>query len=224
MRSICYVEAFNTLSQSIFPVLESSPREFLLPNLTSLTWKAESGPGLAYCRAYLSPRLGVLNNIPFAIPFDVRVSIFRSFIRNDAVSRGYGSPGYRHGAGLGLGLDGRKPPALPRPPHPHPYPLWAPVRRWARALDRLPRRVPVPAWLPRGAWTRTLKSCVLVAKVSQHPATIRLPPPRPCRAMLQALMHTLTGAIPHGCVSPRQPRGAPRREHGAVARDRRHLL
>lgn len=33
--------------------------------------------------AYLSPRLGILNNIPFAIPFESRVLIFRSFIRND---------------------------------------------------------------------------------------------------------------------------------------------
>ncbi|EKM53845.1 uncharacterized protein PHACADRAFT_260396 [Phanerochaete carnosa HHB-10118-sp] len=39
--------------------------------------------------ALLSPRLGVLNNIPFAIPFDVRVSIFRSFVQNDAAARGY---------------------------------------------------------------------------------------------------------------------------------------
>ncbi|KAG5638826.1 hypothetical protein H0H81_009799 [Sphagnurus paluster] len=37
--------------------------------------------------AYLSPRLGVLNNIPFAIPFDVRVSIFRHFVLNDAMAR-----------------------------------------------------------------------------------------------------------------------------------------
>lgn len=34
--------------------------------------------------AFISPRLGVLNNIPFAIPFDVRVQIFREFIANDA--------------------------------------------------------------------------------------------------------------------------------------------
>ena len=33
--------------------------------------------------ADLSPRLGVLNNIPFAIPFEARVKIFRSFIEND---------------------------------------------------------------------------------------------------------------------------------------------
>ncbi|KAI1794750.1 HECT-domain-containing protein [Ganoderma leucocontextum] len=39
--------------------------------------------------AYLSPRLGVLNNIPFAIPFDVRVEIFRKFVQNDILSRGY---------------------------------------------------------------------------------------------------------------------------------------
>ena len=39
--------------------------------------------------AFLSPRLGVLNNIPFAIPFEARVSIFRSFIVND--KRGIGT-------------------------------------------------------------------------------------------------------------------------------------
>lgn len=45
--------------------------------------------------AYLSPRIAVLNNIPFATPFEVRVSIFRKFILNDMMSRGrvsrYGS-------------------------------------------------------------------------------------------------------------------------------------
>ncbi|KAI8978888.1 HECT-domain-containing protein [Trametes punicea] len=39
--------------------------------------------------AYLSPRLGVLNNIPFAIPFEVRVGIFRQFVLNDMQSRGF---------------------------------------------------------------------------------------------------------------------------------------
>ncbi|KAM6490051.1 HECT domain containing protein [Amanita muscaria] len=38
--------------------------------------------------ATMSPRLGILNNIPFAIPFEVRVSIFRHFIINDKVSKG----------------------------------------------------------------------------------------------------------------------------------------
>jgi ubiquitin-protein ligase E3 C len=37
--------------------------------------------------AYLSPRLGILNNIPFTIPFVSRVSIFRSFIANDKLER-----------------------------------------------------------------------------------------------------------------------------------------
>lgn len=36
----------------------------------------------------MSPRLGVLHNIPFAIPFELRVSIFRNFILNDRRSRG----------------------------------------------------------------------------------------------------------------------------------------
>ena len=40
--------------------------------------------------AHLSPRLGVLNNIPFAIPFDVRVGIFRRFVANDMSTRGLG--------------------------------------------------------------------------------------------------------------------------------------
>jgi ubiquitin-protein ligase E3 C len=38
--------------------------------------------------AYLSPRLAVLNNIPFAIPFETRVSIFRNFVLNDMMTRG----------------------------------------------------------------------------------------------------------------------------------------
>jgi ubiquitin-protein ligase E3 C len=45
--------------------------------------------------AYLSPRLGILNNIPFAIPFESRVSIFRSFVRNDQIKM--------HNNGYGLG-------------------------------------------------------------------------------------------------------------------------
>ncbi|KIK56337.1 hypothetical protein GYMLUDRAFT_47102 [Collybiopsis luxurians FD-317 M1] len=36
---------------------------------------------------YLSPRLGVLNNIPFAIPFHVRVAIFRNFVHMDIIGR-----------------------------------------------------------------------------------------------------------------------------------------
>ncbi|KAG8214281.1 HECT-domain-containing protein [Butyriboletus roseoflavus] len=36
----------------------------------------------------LSPRLGVLNNIPFAIPFETRVLIFRRFVQSDMMNRG----------------------------------------------------------------------------------------------------------------------------------------
>ncbi|TFY62017.1 hypothetical protein EVJ58_g4134, partial [Rhodofomes roseus] len=46
--------------------------------------------------AYMSPRLGVLNNIPFAIPFEVRVSIFRQFVASDLVARGLLSTSGRH--------------------------------------------------------------------------------------------------------------------------------
>ncbi|CED85201.1 E3 ubiquitin protein ligase [Phaffia rhodozyma] len=38
--------------------------------------------------AFLSPRLGVLNNIPQTIPFELRVEIFRAFIRNDKARLG----------------------------------------------------------------------------------------------------------------------------------------
>ncbi|KAG9308894.1 HECT-domain-containing protein [Chiua virens] len=37
----------------------------------------------------LSPRLGVLNNIPFAIPFETRVHIFRRFVQSDMENRGF---------------------------------------------------------------------------------------------------------------------------------------
>ncbi|KZT24637.1 HECT-domain-containing protein [Neolentinus lepideus HHB14362 ss-1] len=45
--------------------------------------------------AKLSPRLGVLHNIPFAIPFEIRVSIFRHFVVNDMISQGYDRFGRR---------------------------------------------------------------------------------------------------------------------------------
>ncbi|KAF8655373.1 hypothetical protein AX16_003070 [Volvariella volvacea WC 439] len=38
--------------------------------------------------ASISPRLGVLNNIPFAIPFESRVNIYRYFIMSDMKQRG----------------------------------------------------------------------------------------------------------------------------------------
>lgn len=38
--------------------------------------------------AHLSPRLAVLKNIPFSIPFGTRVLIFRSFVEKDMIARG----------------------------------------------------------------------------------------------------------------------------------------
>lgn len=57
VRSIAYVEVFNNISQSVFTVLAACPRESLLPNLTTLTWKAETIAGLHYCRPYLNNKL-----------------------------------------------------------------------------------------------------------------------------------------------------------------------
>lgn len=39
--------------------------------------------GSKHRHSRLTPRLGILNNIPFAIPFETRVHIFRRFIEND---------------------------------------------------------------------------------------------------------------------------------------------
>ncbi|KAG6843731.1 hypothetical protein H0H87_001111 [Tephrocybe sp. NHM501043] len=53
--------------------------------------------------SHISPRLGVLNNIPFAIPFDVRVSIFRHFVVNDVMSRQNSDSGWNRGFFNGSG-------------------------------------------------------------------------------------------------------------------------
>ncbi|KIP12554.1 hypothetical protein PHLGIDRAFT_498684 [Phlebiopsis gigantea 11061_1 CR5-6] len=81
VRSISYVEAFNTLSQSVFPVFEACPGEFLLPNLTTLTWKAETTTGLNFCRAYLSPKLHT-----FTLEMGVRAPKINDFL-DEVMSR-----------------------------------------------------------------------------------------------------------------------------------------
>ncbi|KAH9937231.1 uncharacterized protein B0H18DRAFT_969690 [Fomitopsis serialis] len=49
VRSISYVESSGSVSPSIFPIFEDlRPRKWLLPNLTSLTWK---------CKLFLGPEL-----------------------------------------------------------------------------------------------------------------------------------------------------------------------
>ncbi|EJD34846.1 HECT-domain-containing protein [Auricularia subglabra TFB-10046 SS5] len=47
--------------------------------------------------AFMSPRLGVLHNIPFSLPFEVRVSIFRAFIWNDRRRLGFDDRYHGHG-------------------------------------------------------------------------------------------------------------------------------
>ncbi|PWN54082.1 HECT-domain-containing protein [Violaceomyces palustris] len=48
-----------------------------------LAQRGKAGRLSAKNLAFLSPRLGVLNNIPFVIPFEVRVEIFRQFVAID---------------------------------------------------------------------------------------------------------------------------------------------
>ncbi|PLW45865.1 hypothetical protein PCANC_10121 [Puccinia coronata f. sp. avenae] len=53
--------------------------------------------------AFISPRLGVLNNIPFVIPFEQRVAIFRTFINSDRHRLGLDSHAFgenRHKASI----------------------------------------------------------------------------------------------------------------------------
>ncbi|KAH9948173.1 hypothetical protein B0H21DRAFT_734928 [Amylocystis lapponica] len=58
VRSLSYVEASGAIAPSIFPVFEElRPRQWLLPNLTSLTWKSETAAGLERCRLFLGPEL-----------------------------------------------------------------------------------------------------------------------------------------------------------------------
>ncbi|PPQ89897.1 hypothetical protein CVT25_004840 [Psilocybe cyanescens] len=82
-------------SSSSSQLIPSFPSSHRLPRSSSL---ALSNKRRGATAAALSPRLGILNNIPFAIPFEVRVSIFRHFVMNDVVQReGAGVGGGRHG-------------------------------------------------------------------------------------------------------------------------------
>ncbi|KAI0639647.1 hypothetical protein C8Q77DRAFT_1214141 [Trametes polyzona] len=58
VRSIAYVESSGNIHPSILPLLdEHKPVRYLLPNLTALTWKAESAATLERCRMFLGPRV-----------------------------------------------------------------------------------------------------------------------------------------------------------------------
>ncbi|KAI0080350.1 hypothetical protein K474DRAFT_312829 [Panus rudis PR-1116 ss-1] len=58
VRGITYTEAYNNVSASVFPVFEEyRPRQYILPNLTSLTWKAETAAGLERSLLFITPGL-----------------------------------------------------------------------------------------------------------------------------------------------------------------------
>ncbi|PCH33905.1 hypothetical protein WOLCODRAFT_61126 [Wolfiporia cocos MD-104 SS10] len=58
VRSISYIEASGSISASIFPIFEElRPRTWILPNLTSITWKSETAAGLERVRMFLGPEL-----------------------------------------------------------------------------------------------------------------------------------------------------------------------
>lgn len=58
VRSITYVEAYNNVAPSVFPAFDNfRTRDYILPNLTSLTWKAETPIGLEASFPYITPEL-----------------------------------------------------------------------------------------------------------------------------------------------------------------------
>ncbi|KAG5644449.1 hypothetical protein DXG03_008348 [Asterophora parasitica] len=79
------IDVNSFVEAAIFEERELSARADSDPDSSPRTSRAQ-GHHTTRQLAYLSPRLGVLNNIPFTIPFDVRVSIFRHFVLNDVVS------------------------------------------------------------------------------------------------------------------------------------------
>ncbi|KAI0785092.1 hypothetical protein C8Q75DRAFT_829539 [Abortiporus biennis] len=61
VNSIAYVEAYNNVSPSIFATFEEhKPRQYVFPNLTSLTWKAESAATLEKSLTFINPGLRTL--------------------------------------------------------------------------------------------------------------------------------------------------------------------
>ncbi|OCH94728.1 hypothetical protein OBBRIDRAFT_788977 [Obba rivulosa] len=61
VRSISYIEIKGDVSPSIFPMFEESrPQTYILPNLTSLTWRAETSANLDRCKLFMGPELQTL--------------------------------------------------------------------------------------------------------------------------------------------------------------------
>ncbi|KAI0066481.1 hypothetical protein BV25DRAFT_1796922 [Artomyces pyxidatus] len=58
VRRLTYDESSKSISPSIFPIIEEyRPRTFILPNLTTLIWRAESAAGLDRINLFLNPEL-----------------------------------------------------------------------------------------------------------------------------------------------------------------------
>ncbi|KAI0715362.1 hypothetical protein C8Q76DRAFT_675001 [Earliella scabrosa] len=58
VKSIAYVEMSGNIAPSILPMLEEHrPGAYILPNLTSLTWKVETAANLERCRMFLGPQV-----------------------------------------------------------------------------------------------------------------------------------------------------------------------
>ncbi|KAL0951456.1 hypothetical protein HGRIS_008145 [Hohenbuehelia grisea] len=58
VRGLTYNESSNNVSSPIFAVLEEyRPRTYILPHLSSLTWKVETPAGLDRCSLFLSPKV-----------------------------------------------------------------------------------------------------------------------------------------------------------------------
>ncbi|THH18560.1 hypothetical protein EW146_g2441 [Bondarzewia mesenterica] len=58
VRRLTYDESSKSVSPSIFPILEEyRPRTYILPNLTTLVWRAETPAGLDRCQLFLNTDL-----------------------------------------------------------------------------------------------------------------------------------------------------------------------
>lgn len=96
---------FHICSSWVYSLDDESVNESDLFQSRLLRNRTRTGPRTSMKKliAHLSPRLGVLNNIPFAIPFETRVKIFRMFVDRDTTQSHASAPhspsdwrGYRH--------------------------------------------------------------------------------------------------------------------------------
>ncbi|EIN14042.1 hypothetical protein PUNSTDRAFT_58180 [Punctularia strigosozonata HHB-11173 SS5] len=76
VESVRYVESFNNVSPSIFPVIEETrPREYILPNLKSLSWRVDTPAGLDRSLLFIHPRIEAVN-----LDIGIRITKIDDFI------------------------------------------------------------------------------------------------------------------------------------------------